>query len=99
MRAVLISDQCKRWGAGWMIPLNGVRKALLVQMGALVLSAGSLAIDRSSPAKTGPGGLFGWVHERYLPATAWLAAGPGLLGHASLNALLRWLHPLQVWGG
>ena len=67
-----------------------------MQMGALVLSAGSLAIDRSSPAKTGPGGLFGWVHERYLPATAWLAAGPGLLGHTSLNALLRWLHPLQV---
>ena len=67
-----------------------------MQMGALVLSAGSLTIEKSSPSKIGAHGLFGWVHERYLPATAWLAAGPGLLGHTSLNALLRWLHPLQV---
>ena len=53
-------------------------------------------LERASLARKGPPGVFGWVDITYLPGVAWLAAGPGIMGHTSFAALLRWLHPLQV---
>ena len=53
-------------------------------------------LEGASFTRKGPPGVFGWVDTHYLPAVAWLGAGPGIMGHTSFAALLRWMHPLQV---
>ena len=67
------------------------------QVAAAVLTLASAACDGTRPWRGGLHGTFGWTTDmRYLPSIAWLAAGPGVLGHTSLAALLKWMHPLQV---
>ena len=62
-----------------------------------MLTLASMLLDGTSPFEMGKQGVFGWPTDlRYLPSIAWLAAGPGVLGHTSLAALLKWMHPLQV---
>ena len=68
-----------------------------MQVAATVLTLASMLADGTSPFESGRQGVFGWPTDlRYLPSIAWLAAGPGVLGHTSLAALLKWMHPLQV---
>ncbi|PXY71043.1 MAG: hypothetical protein CXX83_01010 [Methanobacteriota archaeon] len=40
--------------------------------------------------------LIGWGDLIYLPAIAYLAFGPGLVGHTGINSVLRWFPPIII---
>ena len=40
--------------------------------------------------------MFGWVDALWLPWVAYLAVGPGLVGHTGINACLRWIPPIVI---
>ena len=40
--------------------------------------------------------MFGWVDALWLPWVAYLAIGPGLVGHTGINACLRWIPPIVI---
>ena len=39
---------------------------------------------------------FGWIDMIWLPAIAYLAIGPGLIGHTGINGVLKWLPPIVI---
>jgi drug/metabolite transporter (DMT)-like permease len=39
---------------------------------------------------------FGWTDLVWLPAVAYLALGPGLIGHTGINGVLKWLPPIVI---
>jgi drug/metabolite transporter (DMT)-like permease len=41
-------------------------------------------------------GVFGWLGAAWFAYVAYLALGPGLVGHTGINAVLRWLPPLVI---
>jgi drug/metabolite transporter (DMT)-like permease len=41
-------------------------------------------------------GAFRWLSIAWLVYIAYLAIGPGLLGHTGINAVLRWIPPLVI---
>lgn len=47
---------------------------------------------------TSPGesGVAGWIMSKYIVGVVYLAVVPGILGHTSFNALLKYLHPLAI---
>ncbi len=47
-------------------------------------------------ASSGQSGVAGWITSNYLPGVIYLAVIPGILGHTSFNALLKYLHPLAI---
>ena len=44
----------------------------------------------------GVNGVAGWIMSKYLVGVVYLAVIPGILGHTSFNALLKYLHPLAI---
>lgn len=40
--------------------------------------------------------VFGWVSTRWLPLVAYLAIGPGLIGHTGINGVLKWFSPFLI---
>ena len=40
--------------------------------------------------------IFGWTDSAWILLVAYLAIGPGLLGHTGINASLKWLPPLVI---
>ncbi len=64
---------------------------------ALLLGLSSIVIEGTSlsgvPAVSS---LFGWSDLLWLPAIAYLAIGPGLIGHTGINGVLRWFTPLVI---
>lgn len=63
----------------------------------ILLGLSSIAIEGTSlsglPAVSS---LFGWSDVLWLPAIAYLAIGPGLVGHTGINGVLRWFPPLVI---
>ena len=63
----------------------------------LLLGLSSIVIEGTSlgglPAVSS---LFGWSDVLWLPAIAYLAIGPGLIGHTGINGVLRWFTPLVI---
>lgn len=64
---------------------------------SILLGLSSIAIEGTSlsglPAVSS---LFGWHDVLWLPAIAYLAIGPGLVGHTGINGVLRWFPPLVI---
>ncbi len=64
---------------------------------SILLGLSSIAIEGTSlsglPAVSS---LFGWSDVLWLPAIAYLAFGPGLVGHTGINGVLRWFPPLVI---
>jgi drug/metabolite transporter (DMT)-like permease len=46
--------------------------------------------------KQGKEGVAGWAESRYLGGVIYLAVVPGILGHTSFNALLKYIDPLVI---
>ena len=40
--------------------------------------------------------IFGWTDAAWIFLVAYLALGPGLVGHTGINASLKWLPPLVI---
>ena len=64
---------------------------------SILLGLSSIVIEGTSlgglPAVSS---LFGWSDILWLPAIAYLAIGPGLIGHTGINGVLRWFPPLVI---
>lgn len=72
----------------YVLPVNAIA--------ALVLSSAALATEGAGVNRT-PNGIFGqYCSWHYLWRSAYLGVVPGILGHVSFNALLKWLHPLLI---
>ena len=62
---------------------------------AIGLSIWAWIIEGASPSFVN-GGLFGWAMLAWLPYVAYLAIGPGLVGHTGINGVLKWIPPLVI---
>ena len=61
------------------------------------LSLGAVFIEGVELAGVVPdASMFGWVDALWLPWVAYLAIGPGLVGHTGINACLRWIPPIVI---
>lgn len=40
--------------------------------------------------------VFGWLNAVWFPYIAYLAIGPGLIGHTGINGVLKWFSPLII---
>lgn len=61
------------------------------------LSMGAVFIEGAQVAGLVPNlSLFGWSDALWLPWVAYLAVGPGLVGHTGINACLRWIPPIVI---
>ena len=40
--------------------------------------------------------VFGWLTAAWFPYVAYLAIGPGLIGHTGINGVLKWFSPLII---
>ena len=63
--------------------------AVLLTLWAVVQEGASLGLGEMS-------GVFGWLGAAWFAYVAYLALGPGLVGHTGINAVLRWLPPLFI---
>jgi drug/metabolite transporter (DMT)-like permease len=65
---------------------------------AALLTLAALAADGQGLVGGGQRhGVVGWAASgRYAPLVAYLAVGPGLVGHTGFNTLLRYMSPLMV---
>ncbi len=61
-----------------------------------MLTLAAVGIGGASVVEAGKGGVAGWTQSGYLPGVAYLALVPGVLGHTSFNALLKYIHPLVI---
>jgi len=63
---------------------------------AILLTTSSMFFETSDwnhiPSIT----TFGWIDMIWLPAIAYLAIGPGLIGHTGINGVLKWLPPIVI---
>lgn len=60
------------------------------------LTVSAVSFGGASVASSGRTGVAGWITSKYLPGVIYLAVIPGILGHTSFNALLKYLHPLAI---
>lgn len=68
----------------------------LFSLATITLALAAL-ITEGAKFDTSTSGLFGqYVSWHYLWRTLYLGAVPGILGHVSFNALLKWLNPLII---
>ena len=63
---------------------------------AVILSVAAVAVEGASVIAAGNGGVAGWLASPYWWLVVYLAIGPGIVGHTSFNALLKYLHPLAI---
>ncbi|GAQ89124.1 hypothetical protein KFL_004890070 [Klebsormidium nitens] len=74
----------------YSFPVSLVAALLLASAGMVLEGSGGLVDNRL----TGP---FSFVtHSAYLLPVLYLALGPGIVGHAGLNAVLRYMSPLSL---
>ena len=84
-----------RYLRGWMplfiyaFPVTLIA-AVLLALSAMVVEGSTLS------ALTTTTSLLGWSDLVYLPAIAYLAFGPGLIGHTGINAVLRYFPPIII---
>ena len=64
--------------------------AVMLALSSVWLEGAALAATPASSA------VFGWGALAWLPYIAFLALGPGMVGHTGINAVLRWLPPLVI---
>ena len=62
---------------------------------AIGLAISSVLIE-GAPIGMVSEGVLGWAMLAWIPYVAYLALGPGLLGHTGINGVLRWIPPLVV---
>ncbi len=63
----------------------------------LILTISSICLEGTSIYSTIPEkSAFGWLDAMWLPWIAFLAFGPGLMGHTGINTLLKWVSPIVV---
>jgi drug/metabolite transporter (DMT)-like permease len=64
---------------------------------ALLLGLSSIVIEGTSFSGLPTDSLLlGWSDVVYLPAIAYLAIGPGMVGHTGINAVLRYFPPIII---
>ena len=63
----------------------------------MILTISSIFLEGTSIYSTIPEkSAFGWLDAMWLPWIAFLAFGPGLMGHTGINTLLKWISPIVV---
>ena len=63
----------------------------------LILTISSICLEGTSIYSTIPEkSAFGWLDAMWLPWIAFLAFGPGLMGHTGINTLIKWVSPIVV---
>ncbi|HJN55610.1 MAG TPA: DMT family transporter [Candidatus Poseidoniales archaeon] len=67
----------------YALPVTGIAAAQL--------SLAALLLEPAAPV-----GVFGWIGPSHLLAVAYLAFGPGLLGHTAINGAMRHIQPLVI---
>ena len=65
--------------------------AILLGFSSLI-AEGSTIYNATSPSLA----IFGWLSLAWLPYIAYLAIGPGLVGHTGINGVLKWFSPLLI---
>ena len=66
-------------------------------LAGLILTISSIFLEGTSIYSTIPEkSAFGWLDAMWLPWIAFLAFGPGLMGHTGINTLLKWISPIVV---
>jgi drug/metabolite transporter (DMT)-like permease len=84
-----------RYLRGWM-PLF-IYAFPVTLIAAVLLALSSMMVEGSTlSALTTTTSLLGWSDLVYLPAIAYLAFGPGLIGHTGINAVLRYFPPIII---
>ena len=63
---------------------------------AILLTISSMLIESSDWNQLRSISTFGWVDMIWIPAIAYLAIGPGLVGHTGINGVLKWLPPIVI---
>ena len=64
---------------------------------SILLSITSLVIEGSNIGLITPEkSVFGWSDIVWLPAIAYLAFVPGIIGHTGINGVLRWFPPIFI---
>ncbi len=64
---------------------------------SVMLALSSVIMEGSSWSVTpDASAVLGWGALVWLPYIAYLALGPGLVGHTGINAVLRWLPPIVI---
>tara|TARA_B100001113_G_scaffold153384_1_gene125508 strand:+ start:163 stop:1110 length:948 start_codon:yes stop_codon:yes gene_type:complete len=63
---------------------------------AILLTSSSIIFEQSSWDSISSISTFGWIDMIWLPAIAYLAIGPGLVGHTGINGVLKWLPPIVI---
>ena len=80
---------------GWMplfiyaFPVTFIA-SILLSLSSLILEGGSFGLI---PSKIS---IFGWSDLVWLPAIAYLAFVPGIIGHTGINGVLRWFPPIFI---
>lgn len=67
----------------YALPVTGIA--------AIQLTLAAMILEPSAST-----GLFGWLGPEHLLAVAYLAFGPGLLGHTAINGAMRHIRPLVI---
>ena len=63
---------------------------------AILLTLSSVLLESSGWNELRSITTFGWTDFIWLPAIAYLALGPGLVGHTGINGVLKWLPPIVI---
>ena len=63
---------------------------------AILLTMSSMLIESSDWNQLRSISAFGWIDMIWIPAIAYLAIGPGLVGHTGINGVLKWLPPIVI---
>ena len=63
---------------------------------AILLTISSIFFETSDWNQILSISTFGWIDMIWLPAIAYLAIGPGLIGHTGINGVLKWLPPIVI---
>ena len=87
---LMIGRSLRRWMPifAYVLPVNAVA--------ALALSGCAILVEGAKFDASKHGLLGAYSHWTYLWRCVYMAAIPGILGHVSFNALLKWLHPLLI---
>ena len=65
-------------------------------VGAILLTLSSMVLESSDWNHLRSITTFGWTDMIWIPAIAYLAIGPGLVGHTGINGVLKWLPPIVI---
>ena len=63
---------------------------------AVLLTFSSMFLEGTGINEISSMSSFGWTDLAWLPAIAYLALGPGLVGHTGINGVLKWVPPIVI---